>query len=187
MLWSQMSHPFYLFHWRGHFPSLCTSRGDCRSPGVPVALFLYHPSAACSALSLPGSLQPGSPWGLCPHCESNPKSKSKHLHREWESWVLMRCRGVRTHLPETAWNHEMPGKARAGWGRAWGSGEVEGGRVTHMRKPHALRQEKQALGSALSLLLLRSWWDISILGTHCPGAQDTRSVLCQPVTPSSAF
>lgn len=153
---------------------------------------------ACSSVSTPSQCcllcsvaawhpQPGSPWGLCPHCESNPKSKSKHLHREWESWVLMHCRGVRTHFPETVWNHEMPGKARAGWGKAWGSGEVEGGRVTHMRKPRALKQEEQALGSALSLHLLRSWWDISVLGTHCPGAQDTCSVLCQAVTPSSAF
>lgn len=80
---------------------------------------------ACSSVSTPSQCcllcsvaawhpQPGSPWGLCPHCESNPKSKSKHLHREWESWVLMHCRGVCTHLPETVWNHEMPGKARAG-------------------------------------------------------------------------
>lgn len=52
-------HLSYLSYSRGHLPSWDTSPVDCKSPCVPVALSLHHPSTACSALALSGSPQPG--------------------------------------------------------------------------------------------------------------------------------
>lgn len=111
-----MSHLSYPSHWRGHLPSLCTSCGDCRSPRVPVALFLH---LLCSVAAwLPAA---GKSPGAVPTSWVKPKVKIETRTQRVGELGFPHCRGVHTCLPETVWNHEVPGKARPGWGRAWGT------------------------------------------------------------------
>lgn len=116
---------------------------------------------------------------LCACSESNSR-QSQNLNTYTGNGRLgfWCCWKIHTHLAETAWIHEL---LEAEGELSLGSRGEEQGRVTHMGKLFVLKQGEHSQFAFEKIL------PCFCLETHCPGAQDTCSALCQAGTLSYAF